>query len=1161
MPVSFNSPPRNFFLLGSSGEDIITNFFSTVDKSASLDGVYLPDEIRYSDVDQKYIIAGSAENSNSESFGWFEKRDYNGTTSTEDWNVRVQSTQSGSETTLRAMELDDNVLYVVGKTADIPWVAKYTDAGIQQWQSTTNTADVEYTGIAFDSNSNVYACGNTPVSGEAQAFVEKFDVSGNPGWGKSAFMLGRDVVLNKISANSRGEVVAAGYLEDDSATKGYIIKLDTATGEVLWDRTIKSQETIISGVYKSVLCEDVFIDNKDQIYVVGRVFAAGFSRGFIIKYSPEGNIIWQKETSDGDHYEYYNVKSDGDVEQTIVFGRHIDSGGDEYGVLTKYSKNGDIVFRRHLSSSYNASGNFGRTGNGGAVNLDADPSFYYLLYIDDAIDGLNGTPASYTFGKVSTSGNGFGNFSYNDGTGETVFYDVSSNTDRIGRLSDGSVRNDTSDLITYPFNANNLLFDDLATQVSNKKRQMDGPDSFEYSGSPAIRVADFQELNLLGDVYSGSGNWLDQSGKGNDGVVNGATHNAAGYWEFDGVDDRIVISRDDFTTALNIGFSIETWFRVDTTPSLPTSRGYIWDQTPSTNGASFRIAQDLRLTTFAYPSGGGGVILIATPVAYGGVVTGKWYHAVTVIDTNSITLYVDGEYQGLATGTMSAVASSGNTDFFIGSNAEVDEFFDGQIGEFRIYPRALTAAQVFQNYNATKSKYINEAPDTAPKIGPGIVYDSNLLLNYDFGNRACFDFKHNYINYNTKQLPITGVQDNNDTVDGYTVTRGGIISNTEVAPDGSRTAVLFREADGIEGSARIFTAGWRQPDFDGQVHYFSTYVKKAGSRYVYVAMYQSDDGNDYDGVKFDFDTETLIDADPSANWDRGFTNVGNGWYRIWIGFPINIGTSIYVTVGSDDNGTLEGLTTNLVTRNIDAFYTWGWQVTKDALTDTYINSGTVYSSGKLDPPTTVKNLSSSSYTGTFDAEIVGQSPEFNSNGYMVFGSNETIRFGSLVDLGFPSGSQSHTLTVEFWVQSNTEASHIFAGIQGPDTERFYLARRGGTWDFGWGNFGWDNGYTGGTSASDRATVSTNTWTHYCISAQSGVATLYINGSRTVEKTDTTVNFGSGDWPIGGWFNPANTYNASYGSPNSIAECRIYNRALSSTEVSQNFNATRSKYGV
>jgi len=133
---------------------------------------------------------------------------------------------------------------------------------------------------------------------------------------------------------------------------------------------------------------------------------------------------------------------------------------------------------------------------GRGVCLDADPSFYYLLYFDDAYSPLNGTPEAYTFGKVSSSGNGLGAFQYEEGTGQTLYYDILNVQDKIGRLSDGSVRQDTSDLITYPFSANKLLFDDLATQVSNKKRQMDSADSFEYSGSPAIRPADFQELNL-----------------------------------------------------------------------------------------------------------------------------------------------------------------------------------------------------------------------------------------------------------------------------------------------------------------------------------------------------------------------------------------------------------------------------------------------------------------------------------------------------------------------------------------------------------------------------------------------------------------------------------------------------------------------------------------
>ena len=161
MPVGFSSPSRNLFLLGSSGEQVVTNFFKTIDKSAGTDGVYLPDEIKYNFVDQKFLLAGSAEDSNSKGFGWFEKRDQAGNA---EWDIRIEA-GVGVNTTLRAMELDSNDnLIVVGKTADIPWIAKYSNGGVIDWQSTTNSGDVEYTGITSDANGNYYACGSTPVA-------------------------------------------------------------------------------------------------------------------------------------------------------------------------------------------------------------------------------------------------------------------------------------------------------------------------------------------------------------------------------------------------------------------------------------------------------------------------------------------------------------------------------------------------------------------------------------------------------------------------------------------------------------------------------------------------------------------------------------------------------------------------------------------------------------------------------------------------------------------------------------------------------------------------------------------------------------------------------------------------------------------------------------
>ena len=136
MPVGFNSAARNLFLLGSSGADLVTNFFKTISQTGT-DGVYQPSGIRYNVPDQKYILAGTASDSQSKDFGWFEKRTEAGSA---DWQVKIQSTFTTTDTSLRALEIDNNDnLIVVGKTGTVPWVAKYTTGGSISWQSTTNT--------------------------------------------------------------------------------------------------------------------------------------------------------------------------------------------------------------------------------------------------------------------------------------------------------------------------------------------------------------------------------------------------------------------------------------------------------------------------------------------------------------------------------------------------------------------------------------------------------------------------------------------------------------------------------------------------------------------------------------------------------------------------------------------------------------------------------------------------------------------------------------------------------------------------------------------------------------------------------------------------------------------------------------------------------------
>jgi hypothetical protein len=1060
MPVGFNSPARNLFLLGSSGQQVVTNFFETIDKSSTTDGVFIPDEIKYIATNKKYALAGSAADSNSKSFGWLERQDYNLETGglTTDYSNRIESTQSGVNTTLRAMELDVNDnLIVVGKTGTVPWIARYSNDGVLDWSSTTNSADVVYLDVASDSNGKYYACGRTSLTStgatDTQAFVESFDENGNPGWGKQAYMLGREVTARAIDANDRGHVVAAGFLEDDTRDKGYIVKINTATGDVMWDRTLTNPDG-------DMRCTDVFVDSKDQIYVIGN----DSTHGYLLKYSAEGNMIWQKKTNQSSGTLInLRVQSDGETEQTIVFGRY-ENNGDQSGILSKYAKDGRLVFRRMMTSSNNNSDTFS------SLCLDADPSFFYFMYTDQAYDGLAGTPDRYTFGKVSSSGNGLGDFQYTEGTGTTIDYEILNEGDVIGRLSDGSVRNDTSDLIAYPFGANKLLFDDLATQVTNKRRQMDGPDSFEYSGSPAIRPADFKELDLGGEsfdttelvdgpptgqveyttpgvynwqapegvtsvcavaigsggggnhgqssTYTGGGGgglgwrnnitvvpgtfynvvvgaggagsgtgpsgtgpggngqdsyflnpntvvkggrgfganpnnasggnytgdgggnggnggnvidinpvgfvvgggggaggytgdggkggvntsnpsenpsgdgagggagggiqWAgggvgiygsgpsgsgvsgnsgfggggsggtdgtstdggtyggggayrssgsdgavriiwgegrsfpntltadqpagpgapilqpitkvrDKSGKRNHSKVNGATLHPDGYWQFNGTTDTIEtgVSAESLR---DIPFTIEAWINIT---NYNNSEPKIFSAYRSSGNLNWGLYVSTGSQLRKLGSGGD------QNGNYGVIQQGSWHHVVMVhrngaggqFALSSSDIYLDSVLKGQdVTDDYDAANAFGNVI--------IGDTFPGRIGEVRIYKRELTADQIFQNYNASKFKFTNQLPAIAPSIGSGIVYDSSLKLDYDFGNDACIDSRGSSVGTVSNPLPSEVKVDSPSGGDlfGRTVAVGEgriIVGDPQLFPasNGSRACIYNFDGD------------------------------------------------------------------------------------------------------------------------------------------------------------------------------------------------------------------------------------------------------------------------------------------------------------------------------------------------------------------------------
>ena len=201
--------------------------------------------------------------------------------------------------------------------------------------------------------------------------------------------------------------------------------------------------------------------------------------------------------------------------------------------------------------------------------------------------------------------------------------------------------------------------------------------------------------------YPGSGTtWTDLSGNGNNGtLINGPTYSSAngGSIVFDGVNDKV----SAFSTQISGTGSktISSWIKISTTSraGIAGTRSLAdwgWAFTVNRNGTGNLAFYDTRGSELSVAAGLG---------------TNIWYNVcVTYDDSRIVTLYVNGYQVGIPSTPFSAL----NLSNFKGIIGNEDEWenpsyhpFNGNIAQVAIYNRALTVAEVLQNYNALRPRF------------------------------------------------------------------------------------------------------------------------------------------------------------------------------------------------------------------------------------------------------------------------------------------------------------------------------------------------------------------------------------------------------------------------------------------------------------------------
>jgi hypothetical protein len=206
--------------------------------------------------------------------------------------------------------------------------------------------------------------------------------------------------------------------------------------------------------------------------------------------------------------------------------------------------------------------------------------------------------------------------------------------------------------------------------------------------------------------YPGSGTtWTDLSGRGNTGTLtNGPTYSSAnsGSIVFDGVDDHILgtIPSSTFSGA----HSISCWFYRRTV----TQWSGLFSNNVGTNSAAILTFID---STNIIGTNQAGVNAAYVGIDLGANHLNKWIYCVMTVNgsTNGSTVnvyaYKDGSLL-TATGSLYWTLSSGSS-YYVGRHYQGSAalIHDGNIPQVSIYNRALSAAEVSQNFNATRGRY------------------------------------------------------------------------------------------------------------------------------------------------------------------------------------------------------------------------------------------------------------------------------------------------------------------------------------------------------------------------------------------------------------------------------------------------------------------------
>jgi hypothetical protein len=655
------------------------------------------------------------------------------------------------------------------------------------------------------------------------------------------------------------------------------------------------------------------------------------------------------------------------------------------------------------------------------------------------------------------------------------------------------------------------------------------------------------------DSYIGSGTtWSDLSSNGNNGtLVNGTGYNSSGVGSmvFDGSDDYVNCG-NGITTTTQI--TVSAWVKLNVNNIFQ----HIVDS--ANNTWHLAVLSDGRLYFWD-----GGVYHTNGPI----LSTGKWYHVVGVKTATTNDIYVN----GILGSSLDSNVSIPTNNVWIGRWQPPGDgrIFNGNISNVQIYDTALSPQQILQNYNTQKLRfgYYDSVQD-----GLVLNLDASNYLSYPRsgttwtdltgkGNNGTltngptfsggttpsivFDGSDDYVNlgttlnnYQRVNLPYTmesfvylNTSDNNEFIIGNTWDDSGFHirkrGSSHPPANGIRFVLVQDGNNGCGKDSVPLTSGW--------YHIVGTYNGNGASTLSNYSLYINSSTEGTTDVSFGNPTSITPTNDTNIGRSGDATNYGhlNGAVsEVMIYNRVLTPQEVIQNFESQRvNFGITGITTNGLVLNLDA-----------ANNASYNGSGTTW-----------VDISGSEFDG-----VLTNGPTYSNSG-----ATSNISFDGtddyVINSNFNISPVNNELSISLWYRTTNNANEKMlidlCGTSNTSSNRDFFSIRQ-NWNSNSKISCYFNSTSGFQYVAFPNQVVTNTWNNIVYTKVGNTLYAYLNGSNVA-----TQNVSGNIQTIQRYVIANDNLFSGNLFAGNIANVLIYNRGLSTSEVLQNYNAQKSRFGL